>query len=354
MKIKLAILEKDTNYLNRIVIAFNTRYADKLEIYSFTSYEVALESLASSKIDVLVANESFDVDVKKLPQKCGFAYLVDSPDIDNVKEQRAICKFQKADLIYRQILSIYSEKAENMSKMKMTEDGSKVITFSSPCGGTGTSSVAVACAVNFAKKGKKVLYFNLEPFGSSDNFFNAEGQFDMSDIIYALKSAKANLALKLESCVKQDSTGVYFFSATKVALDMQELHMDDIKRLLSELQLMGGYEYVILDVPFGVDKTMLSIYALSQHLVIVGDGSEVSNTKIQRAYNALTIIEQNTGEPIVNNIGIIYNKFSNKTGNLLENVIEAKTLGGSPRYEHATQKQVIEQLSLLGTYDELM
>ena len=116
--------------------------------------------------------------------------------------------------------------------MKMTEDGSKVITFSSPCGGTGTSSVAAACAVNFAKKGKKVLYFNLEPFGSSDNFFNAEGQFDMSDIIYALKSAKANLALKLESCVKQDSTGVYFFSATKVALDMQELHIV-IRQILS-------------------------------------------------------------------------------------------------------------------------
>ena len=222
MKIKLAILENDSNYLNRMVVAFNTRYADKLEIYSFTSYDVALEALTSSKIDVLVASDYFDVDSKKLPSRCGFAYLVDSPDIDNVREQRAICKFQKADLIYKQILSIYSENTENMSKIKLSEDGSKLITFSSPCGGTGTSSVAAACAVNYAKRGKKVLYLNLEPFGSSDNFFSAEGQFDMSDIIYALKSAKANLTLKLESCVKQDATGVNFFSASKVALDMQE------------------------------------------------------------------------------------------------------------------------------------
>lgn len=353
MKIRLAILENDNNYLNRIVVAFNTRYSDKLEIYSFTSYDVAIEELTSSKIDVLVASEFFNVDAKKLPPRCGFAYLVDSPDIDNVRDQRAICKFQKADLIYKQILSIYSENAENMSKIKLTEDGSKLITFSSPCGGTGTSSVAAACAVNFAKKGKKVLYFNLEPFGSSDNFFNAEGQFDMSDIIYALKSAKANLALKLESCVKQDSTGVYFFSASKVALDMQELASEDIKRLMSELQLMGGYDYVILDMPFNIDKTTLAIYELSHNVVIVGDGSDVSNTKIQRACNALTIIEQNTDETILNNMVIVYNKFSNKTGHLLEN-IELKTLGGSPRYEHATQKQVIEQLSALGTYDDLM
>lgn len=117
MKIKLAILENDVNYLNRIVVAFNTRYADKLEIYSFTKYDAAIEALTTSKIDVLIANDSFDVNTKEIPAKCGFAYLVDSVDIENVRDQRAICKFQKADLIYKQILGIYSEKAENMSKI---------------------------------------------------------------------------------------------------------------------------------------------------------------------------------------------------------------------------------------------
>ena len=33
MRIKLAILEKDQRYLNRIVAAFETKYADKFEIY---------------------------------------------------------------------------------------------------------------------------------------------------------------------------------------------------------------------------------------------------------------------------------------------------------------------------------
>lgn len=106
-----------------------------MEIYSFTSYDVALEALASSKIDVLVASDYFDVDTKKLPARCRFAYMVDSPDIDNVREQRAICKFQKADLIYKQILSIYSENAENMSKIKLSDDCSKLITFSSVSAG---------------------------------------------------------------------------------------------------------------------------------------------------------------------------------------------------------------------------
>lgn len=353
MKIKLAILENDVNYLNRIVVAFNTRYADKLEIYSFTKYDAAIEALTTSKIDVLIANDSFDVNTKEIPAKCGFAYLVDSVDIENVRDQRAICKFQKADLIYKQILGIYSEKAENMSKIKLNDDSNKLITFSSPSGGVGTSSVAASCAIYFAKKNKKVLYFNLEPFGSSDNFFSAEGQFDMSDIVYAIKSAKANLTLKLESCVKQDTTGVYFFSAPKIALDMQELTDDDVKHLISELRLMGGYDYIILDIPFGIDKTTLGIYEISNSVVIVGDGTEVSNTKIERAYKAMTTLEQNMDERITNNMSIIYNKFSNKTGQLIGNV-ELKTLGGSPRYEHASQQQVLKQLSSLSCYDGLM
>ena len=82
MRIKLAILEKDQSYLNRIVAAFGTKYADKFEIYSFTDQAIALSTLDSSRIDVLVASDAFDIDSTALPKRCGFAYFVDSPDVD--------------------------------------------------------------------------------------------------------------------------------------------------------------------------------------------------------------------------------------------------------------------------------
>ena len=49
MKIKLAILDSDRNYLEKMHAAFIRRYSDKLEIYLFTSAFSALESLAASK-----------------------------------------------------------------------------------------------------------------------------------------------------------------------------------------------------------------------------------------------------------------------------------------------------------------
>lgn len=352
MKIKLALLDSDQNYLNRIVSAFNIKYADKLEIYSFTKTENAIPALESSRIDVLVASDAFEIDVAALPKRCGFAYFVDSPDVDSVNNQRAICKFQKADLIYRQILSIYSENAVSVSGMKLGDDTCKVFAFTSPCGGVGSSTMAAACALYYAAKGEKTLYLNFEHFGSSDAFFSAEGQFDMSDIIFALKSKKANLSMKMESCVKQDPRGVYFYSQSKVALDMLELGTDEIIRLVSEAKLSGSYSYIILDLDFGIDKDSLKILKQCNSVVWVGDGSEISNLKINRTYNALSILDQNADAPILSRMVLLYNQFSNKSSKTVGS-IDIKNIGGAPRYEHATTAQVLERLSNMDLFGKI-
>lgn len=353
MKIKLAILEKDQGYLNRIVSVFGTKYADKFQIYSFTDMDVAFATLETTKIDVMVASDAFEIDVKKLPKRCGFAYFVDSADVELINGQHAICKFQKADLIYKQILSIYSENAVNVSGLKFGDDSCRVIFFQPVSGGVGASSMAAACAMNFAAKGKKTLYLNLERFGSADIFFSGEGQFDMTDIIFALKSKKPNFPLKLESCVKQAENGVYFYSQSKYALDMAELNTDDVMRLISDLQVTGSYNYIVIDTDFSLDSEALKIYRKAHTVVWVGDGSELSNSKLFRAFNALNTLEQNADSPITNRLVMIYNKVSNKTSKKLTD-IGIKEIGGAPRFEHATSEQVLQQLAARDMFDAIM
>lgn len=352
MKIKVGILDMDQSYLNRIVAVFGTKYADKLEIYSFADMEVALDTINSAKIDVFIANDAFDVDLNNLPKRCGFAYFVDSMDVSMVNNQRAICKFQKAELIYKQILNIYSDKAENLSSLRSKDGSASIILFQSISGGTGASSMAAACSLHFAEQGKKILYVNLEKYGSSDVFFNGEGNFDISDIIYALKSKRSNLSLKLESCLKNDPRGVYFYSQSRVALDMLELNSDEILQLLSELKIMD-FDYIVVDMDFAMDKNVLKICRQANAIVWVGDGLEISNIKIRRAHDALSIIEQNADLPLQKRISLLYNKFSNKVSKALED-IELRNIGGAPRYEHATTVQVLERLSKLDVFDKII
>lgn len=353
MKIKLAILEKDTNYLRRIVSVFETKYADKFEIYSFTDPAVAQESLDSAKIDVLIANDDFDIDAAALPKRCGFAYFVDSVDVTVTKDQRAICKFQRAEQIYKQILGLYSETAGNISGIKLDDDTARIVLFASPCGGVGSSTMAAACAAHFAAQGKRTLYLNLEKFGSADLFFSSEGQFDMSDIIFALKSKRANFSLKLESSVKQDTNGVYFFAQSKIALDMFELNSEELVRLISELKRIGSYDYLVIDTDFVMDEDNLPIYRLAHALVWVGDGSEISNHKIHRAYDALTVMEQKADVPLTNRICLIYNKFSNKSSQPAGD-FGLRSIGGAPRYEHASTRQILAQLAPMEVFDKIV
>lgn len=353
MKIKLAILDEDNNYLNRIMSVFGSKYDDKLEVYSFTDKEVALSVLESSKIDVLLSDEVFNIEVENLPKRCGFAYLVDSVEINLLRGQKAIGRYQKVDLIYKEIIDIYSEKAEGTSGLGKNNDLCTLISFCSVAGGTGCSNMAAACAMHFAKQGKRTLYLNLEKFGSSDVFFSGDGSSDMSDIIFSLKSKKSNLRLKLESCVKQDKSGVYFFSQAKIALDMLELSPEDCIYLVTALKNSCSYDYIIVDSEFSIDKEIIEFYKQMHAVVWISDGSETANMKTFRAYNALQIIENGAEVQLNNKIILAYNKFSNKTSKAIED-LSANNIGGAPRYEHATSKQVLEQLSALPLFDKIL
>lgn len=353
MKIRLAILEEDTAYLNRMVAAFNVKYADKLEMYSFTNLETAMVALEKSRIDVFLANETFEIVKKDIPDKCGFAYLVEAKDIESVRNEKVICKFQKADMIYKQIISIFAEISSDVIGINANDgESGKVIAFMSPAGGAGSSTAAAACAMNFASKGKKTFYLNLEHLGSADVFFKGEGQGNFGDIIYAIKSKKGNVLLKIEGTVKVDASGVNFFSTTPLALDIAELRVDEIKQLIKDIRVAGDYDYIILDLDFSMDKSAMEFLKFCNAIVFVTDGSAIANTKMERMMDSLVIVEQQLDTKIVMKSGVLYNRFSSQTSSKIE-LEGVREIGGIKRYEGFGTSQILEQLSKLDVFDAL-
>lgn len=112
------------------------------------------------------------------------------------------------------------------------------------------------------------------------------------------------------------------------------------------------YDVVIVDTDFGFDIDNLKFLKLAENIVWTGDGSEISNMKINRAYSALMLKEENEEEPLSSRIVLIYNKFSNKSGRAVSGV-DITNIGGAPRYEHASTKQVVEQLCNINMFEKL-
>ena len=351
MKIKLAMLESDSSYLRRVVPMFNSKYAEELEIYSFTEVDAAMACLEEKKIDVFLASDSFKIDFAQIPKRCGFAYMVESLDINSIDNRKAICKFQKGELIYKQILSIYSEHVPNISGMPASQNGAmKTIAFCSPCGGVGTSTVAAACAIALANAGQRVLYLNTEIYGDADMFFSCDGQFDFSDVIYAVKSNKTNRAMKLQSTVKQDQTGVYYYSSVRIPLDIMEMGPNDYLTLQNELKALGCYDYVVMDVEFPKTQAAYKLFEYCNSIVLVTDSSDTSVAKVSKAIRGIQILDGQSDFAIQPRMWLLRNMDSTNA----EQQNELRLLETFPVYETVSSAQMAKQLSLSNAFSQLI
>lgn len=308
VRVKLAILHSDPTYLNRLANALEAKYRNRLLLYTFTSLDKALEALNTEKIDVLLADDAFSLDTEVLPEKCGFAYLVDSPELDTLRGAPAVCQFQRTELLYKNVLNIFSEALGDASVRNIYSDRSKVLIFSSPCGGSGTSTLAAACTKHFALAGKQSLYLNLEDFGGADAYFSGEGVADMSDVVYAVKRRRGSLPIKLESYARRDSSNACYFSGSKMALDMLELTVEDRQELISVLAESGGYDYVVVDMSFDLRKENRELFQKAHALVWVSDGTSVANQKTAKAYEALRVLEQGDSTSLTDRVCLLWNK----------------------------------------------
>ena len=341
MKIKVTLLDNDPNYLKRITAAITSKFSDRIEIYAFTDADAAIEGLVKDRINVFISSDAFEIDTTRVPGRCAFAYFVGSDSIKSLRNQKTISRFQKVEIIYKEILSLYSENVPDVG----FENGEEaiVLSFMSVSGGVGVSSLSAAYAKKMALKGKKVFYLSLGKFEDSEMFFKGDGHFTFSDVIYALKSKKANLPLKLESIAKEDSSGVHFFAGAKNSLDMLAFNDEDLSDLVNAIKDSGQYNLIVIDSEFDIDKKTAIVFRLSNSVVFVSDGSELSNSKFQRAVNSLREYERQHDLTLLVKASIIYNKFSNKTGKIIDDS-EIRTIGGINRFEHAGNTQVIDAL----------
>ncbi|MCD7801597.1 MAG: hypothetical protein LUH09_01590 [Clostridiales bacterium] len=352
MRVRLAILDGDKNYLNRIVSVFTTKYADSLQVYSYSDYQTAVKALESIRAHIFLVSASIEVDPGSLPAHCSLAYFVDMPGIAMYKGYPAVCKFQKLDLIYKQVLNLYTEMGGNESQAIGGGGRSRTTFYMSPAGGVGTSTMAAANARYYTLLGRKTLFLSFDPYDTVENYFQADGNFNFKHVIRAVKGKKNNLALKLKSYVQQDANGVYFFATAPLPLDVLELSLSDRRSLLSELAGCGDYDEIVADVPFDLSPASMELYRSASSVVVVSDGEESANAKIIRAYEATEALEKSGMPSLSNQVYLAYNRFSEQTGKVIDG-LDWRNVGGIRQYNGLRKDQLIGKMAQTGVFDKI-
>lgn len=346
MKIRLVLLDQDTNYLEKIMNRFQIDYPGKVEVSSFRSPEGFYQYAGNNAVNVILVDENMDINPAKLPEKAAFAYLTAMAGVQELNGKKAICKFQKADVIYRELLSLYSDNAPEFI-LSDEDETAKIYLFASPKGGCGNTTVAAGCAAELARDGKKAVYVNLEAFGSSGQFFKGEGNGSLSDIIFTIKSKKSNLALKLESTVKTDTqTKVDFFEACGSAYDMLELTAEEKIRIITELA-GRNYDAVFVDYDCQVSSEMLDILRHCHRWFVVCDGTESGRDKTDRLIRTIKVIESRQETAITDSMRLIYNRFDEMKDRRLS-LPDIREAGAIPVLSGGSVKSQIPEIAMLG------
>ncbi len=336
MVIKVAVLEQDPRFSDRLIAVFSKKYSDKLEFYPFTDLEVARSSLEFVKPDILIADETLRIPNGSLPKGCALAYFVSSVGTDQVDGHRAICKFQRAELIYKQIVGIVSDKSD-----------SKFICFTSPVGGVGASTAAAAFALRLASQGSRVLYLDLDAFGCPSLFFRAEGEYSFGDVLHTLVHKDKNLTDLLVHASRKDPRGVSFFCEAAPSCVYPALDTEAISRLLRELRIIAAFDYIVVDIPFCKLLHQKDLRERSAATVLVADATEQAQRKLARGY--FTLRQENFDSALY----LLTNRCSSLPLRTPE-LSELKDLGRIPVISATDSNKRLASIAALELFDTLI
>ena len=346
MKIRLVLYSEDTQYAQHLVDYLSVRHSDTVELNVFSDVQAMEECLEDYKADLIL----LDGEISYQPKR-GEEIIRLTEDAEFPEEELCIFKYQKGELIYKAILNVFASGADRALRRQKGESEAEtgVHLFMPLNGGAGASTVAKAYALKNAAE-CRVLYLNLEIFGDCEKALKADGQFSFDDILYALKSRRGSISLKLESSLKKSQEGVCFYAPSENPTNLLDLTETEFHQLMEEIKRCGLFDLIILDMDIFPSPWMKGALKEADRIWLVADGTESSSEKYGRFEKFVLSMEKKTQIRILAKAKVFYNKYSSRTGKPIENC-ELRIAGGSPRYEGSDKTSIIRKMAGSDAFD---
>lgn len=339
MKLRLAVIDDKKKYFDRLQAYYKSKFQDKIDLYYYSVPGEFIESDNYNNVDILLVSDKLKDSVSELRKKYATALLVDSPSIGSILNLKAIFRYQKPELIYKELLNVLAEHDDSDIVYKLgSNNDSKVDIFMPLSGGAGATSIALALAMNFANKGKKTLYLNFESIEATDLFLSGNSNGTFHDLVYAIKSSKPNIGLKIESIICKDVSGLCYFRPEINIADMMELSADDKINIINVLKSLNDYEHIIIDTYFDIRDNMEIMTKLANRVVFVCEDSSISLKKAENFLKTLRIFESAAKMSIKDKMYFICNK---SRSNNIESEFIYQYL---PIFQNKNPKEIVDGL----------
>lgn len=292
MIIRIAIASEDREYLRRLVSVMEKDAEFAITVYSDT--ESLAEVGGTKKFDVFM----FTQDILRGQIGLGdiradLNILLDdeeNPVPASLERALIIAKYQRISSIEKQIFDLYSEICGRDSRSARGGFAS-VISFYSPIGGVGKTTLSLMSAGRFAAKGHRTFYINLEDISSEGFYLPQSGEKGMSDFMGAVEK-DVNLGMKLQGMLKEKRQGLFYLNEFSSPNDILEMNPDDVRMLISGIKKAGMFDVIVVDMGTRIDDKVKAVFELSDRIVLVEKSDEISVKKLTAFYNMKHILNE--------------------------------------------------------------
>lgn len=189
-------------------------------------------------------------------------------------------------------------------------NGSSVIGVYSPKDGMGSTTISISLASTLARAGQNVALLELDAeFGDIATYLNLTPQKTMADLFSNYETFTVS---EVEQCMEVLPSGVKLLAAPKSPEYAEVITTPKVDRLIDVIK--NYYDFVILDMPAGMNEKHIELLKKMHALYLVTTLSMSSLTHAKAAVNVIRVISG------VQKVKVIVNRYSDKDMLTLQDV----------------------------------
>ncbi len=290
MKIQLLIGINDSDYMEHLSLVLAQRYTGLFEVSACSTKDGLEDLLSHRRFEVALLSPAL-ASVPMVQQIQLPLLLWDGIDALDPQAESWI-RLRK----YQRISSLTGEILEQYSGISNRTGGSgaagvRITAVWSPAGGSGKTTVALACAAQRVAEGRRTVYLDLEAFSSSPAYFQEAGK-SISTVFGKLDE---DVSLLMQGIRQQDSdSGIGYYGCPENYDDIEVLTVEDIRILVGESA--GGADELVVDLSSQCDEKVRKVLGMADMVLLVVDSSSTAQVKWEQFRTQHNIYHEISGK----------------------------------------------------------
>lgn len=278
MNIKIAIIDSDINYLERLSGVL--QQYDELSVAVFTKTEAFQQIAEFEDFQIVLFNPDISTQQLVFPQKVMPICLCtqESENRSLYRNIPAVQKYQRISSLYKEVIKNYAGSVKDTEMDYFKAANTKVIAIHSPIGGSGKTTLALAIAGKILKADKRVLFLSMEQYNSSSLYCSIQEE-GITCLVEALNT-NSSFELKLKGVVKENGAGLPYIECFSRLVDYDDVKSEEIERIIKKIRMCDICDYVIIDTASTLDGVNKAVLKSADRIFIVQRSGELADIKL--------------------------------------------------------------------------